>query len=219
MTIAVALHHAFGGFAIDVAFDVAGGVVALAGPSGAGKSSVLKIIAGLIVPRDGRISINGKVLLDTATGLDIPRHSRRIGFVFQEPRLFPHLTVRQNLAYGRWFAPKGGEAIGFGAAVDLLGIGHLLARKPAALSGGEQQRVAIGRALLANPRLLLLDEPLASVDEARRADIIACIERIRDGTDIPIIYVSHASEEVARLADVIVTMAGGKVTGTTRSLR
>jgi molybdate transport system ATP-binding protein len=151
------------------------------------------------------------VLVDTQRGVFIPRHRRRIGYVFQEGRLFPHLTVRQNLLYGRWFAPAGERRAGFDHVVDLLGLAGLLERRPNRLSGGEKQRVAIGRALLADPRLLLMDEPLASLDEARKAEILPYVERLRDESRVPIVYVSHSVAEVARLASSMVLLADGKV--------
>jgi molybdate transport system ATP-binding protein len=209
MSLSVAIAHEFPGFALDVAFDAPPGVTALFGRSGSGKTTVVNAVAGLLLPDRGRISAGGAVLLDRASGVVLPPHRRRLGYVFQDARLFPHLTVRQNLTYGRWFAPKGGVALE--AVVEMLGIGALLERYPVALSGGEKQRVAIGRALLSNPRLLLMDEPLAALDEARKAEILPWLERLRDGTDIPILYVSHAMAEVARLATTLVVMDQGRI--------
>ena len=209
MSLSVAIAHAFPGFTLDVAFDAPPGVTALFGRSGSGKTTVVNAVAGLLMPDRGRISAGAAVLFDRASGVALPPHQRRLGYVFQDARLFPHLTVRQNLTYGRWFAPKGGVTLE--AVVDLLGIGALLDRHPVALSGGEKQRVAIGRALLSNPRLLLMDEPLAALDEARKAEILPWLERLRDGTDIPILYVSHAMAEVARLATTLVVMDGGRI--------
>ena len=151
------------------------------------------------------------MLVDTDAGVFVPRHKRRIGYVFQEPRLFPHLSVRNNLGYGAWFTPAGERQEDFDRVVDLLGIRHLLDRRPGHLSGGEKQRVAIGRALLASPRLLLMDEPLASLDEARKAEIMPYIERLRDESSIPIIYVSHSIAEVTRLSTDMVVMAEGRI--------
>jgi molybdate transport system ATP-binding protein len=156
------------------------------------------------------VTLDGAALVDTERGILVPRHRRRIGYVFQEGRLFPHLTVRQNLLYGRWFAPRGRGGDGLERVVALLGIGALLGRRPGRLSGGEKQRVAIGRALLADPRLLLMDEPLASLDEQRKAEILPYIERLRDESKVPIVYVSHSIAEVARLATTIVLMSEGK---------
>ncbi len=212
MTLAVDIRHRQGNFALDVAFETQDGLTALFGRSGSGKTSIVNIIAGLIRPDAGRVSVGGVDLVDTARGVFMPRHKRRIGYVFQEGRLFPHLTVRQNLVYGRWFAPAAGDRDGdFDRVVDLLGIAALLPRRPGRLSGGEKQRVAIGRALLAAPRLLLMDEPLASLDDARKAEIYPYIERMRDQAGIPIVYVSHSVAEVARLASTVVLLADGKV--------
>jgi len=168
-------------------------------------------IAGLIRPDAGTVLLHGTVLVDTARGVFVPPHRRRIGYVFQEGRLFPHLTVRQNLLYGHWFTPQGARSDDFERVLGLLGIESLLERRPGRLSGGEKQRVAIGRALLSNPRLLLMDEPLASLDEARKAEIMPYIERLRDEGGVPIVYVSHSVAEVARLASTIVLISGGSV--------
>lgn len=210
MTLEVALFHRFEGFALGVEFEAPAGVTALFGRSGSGKSTVVNAVAGLLRPERGRIVAVGEVLLDTDAGRMVPAHRRRMGYVFQDGRLFPHLTVRQNLLYGRWFAPKGAGA-DFGRIVDLLGIGALLERRPGALSGGEKQRVAIGRAILSNPRLLLMDEPLAALDEARKAEILPYLERLRDELALPILYVSHSLAEVARLATTVVLLEAGRV--------
>ena len=185
MTLAIDIRHRLGDFLLDARFETGGGLIALFGRSGSGKTSIINIIAGLIRPEHGRVAIDDVVLVDTARGMFVPRHRRRIGYVFQEGRLFPHLTVRQNLLYGRWFAPQAERGDDLDRVVDLLGIGSLLERRPGRLSGGEKQRVAIGRALLANPRLLLMDEPLASLDEARKAEILPYIERLRDQSTDP----------------------------------
>jgi molybdate transport system ATP-binding protein len=203
--------HRLGGFSLEARFCAGPGLTALFGPSGSGKTALVNLIAGLSRPKRGRIVADGEVLVDTATGRFVPRHRRRIGYVFQEARLFPHLSVRGNLLYGRWFAPKGASRESLDRVVDLLGIGHLLARRPRRLSGGETQRVAIGRALLAAPRLLLLDEPLAALDAARKEEILPYIERLRDESRIPIVYVSHAVSEVARLANTVVLLRDGRV--------
>jgi molybdate transport system ATP-binding protein len=210
MTLAVNIKHRLGDFLLDARFEAGDGLIALLGRSGSGKTSIINTIAGLINPDRGYVKIDDAVLVDTAGEILVPRHQRRIGYVFQEGRLFPHLNVRQNLLYGRWFAPRRGGSE-FDAVVYLLGIGALLERRPARLSGGEKQRVAIGRALLANPRLLLMDEPLASLDEARKAEILPYIERLRDQARVPIVYVSHSIAEVARLASTVVLLSEGKV--------
>ncbi|WP_333818150.1 molybdenum ABC transporter ATP-binding protein, partial [Tabrizicola sp.] len=178
MTLSVSLGHRFGGFSLDVDFEAPSGVTALFGRSGSGKSTVVNAVAGLLRPDRGRIVIDGTIVLDTAAGIALPPHRRRMGYVFQDGRLFPHLTVRQNLLYGRWFAPRT-AGVELPRIVDLLGIGALLERRPGGLSGGEKQRVAIGRAILSNPRLLLMDEPLAALDEARKAEILPYLERLR----------------------------------------
>jgi molybdate transport system ATP-binding protein len=210
--IAVDVSHRLGDFALDAAFESSGRLTALFGPSGSGKTTLVNLIAGLMRPQRGRISVDGRVLADTETRTLLPARKRRIGYVFQDARLFPHLTVRQNLGYGRFFAPRDERYADTGAVVELLGIGHLLDRRPDRLSGGEKQRVAIGRALLASPRLILMDEPLASLDEARKAEILPYIERLRDEAGIPIVYVSHSVAEVSRLATDIVAMRDGRVT-------
>src|SRR5215470_10102307 len=208
----VDVQHRLGAFTLDAHFRSGPGLTALFGRSGAGKTSVVNAIAGLIQPHQGRIVIDGSVVLDTERGICTPTHRRRIGYVFQEDRLFPHLTVRHNLLFGRWFAPgRERRSTRFDDIVDLLGIAALLDRRPAKLSGGEKQRVAIGRALLSSPRLLLMDEPLVALDEARKAEILPYLERLRDETKVPIIYVSHSIAEVARLANRVVVMRDGKV--------
>src|SRR5688500_4462986 len=170
--LSVAVRHRFGAFQLDAAFDSPGGLTALFGRSGAGKTSLINAIAGLYRPERGRIVVDGEVLTDTERGVFVPARRRRIGYVFQEGRLFPHLTVRQNLLYGRWFAAEKAGSGEVDHVIALLGIDALLQRRPAHLSGGEKQRVAIGRALLTRPRLLVMDEPLASLDEARKTEIL-----------------------------------------------
>lgn len=198
-------------FLLDVDFASEGGCVALFGASGSGKTTVAKLIAGLERPDRGRIAVGDRVLVDTAARIETPVHKRRVGLVFQDGQLLPHLTVKQNLSYGRYFAPAQDDGVSFDAIVELLGIGHLLAARPATLSGGERQRVAIGRALLAAPRILVMDEPLASLDLERKLEILPFIERLRDELALPIVYVSHAVEEVARLATKVVRLAEGRV--------
>ncbi|SCB61375.1 molybdate transport system ATP-binding protein [Rhizobium aethiopicum] len=214
MTLIVDAKQRLGAFSLDAAFTSERGVTALFGRSGSGKTSMIRIIAGLARPDEGRVMLDGEALTETARGIFVPKHRRRFGYVFQEARLFPHLSVRANLSYGRWFAPRRADGESFDRIVDLLGIEALLDRSPSTLSGGEKQRVAIGRALLSSPRLLLMDEPLAALDEARKAEILPYLERLRDETRIPIVYVSHAIAEVARLANQVVVMHDGKVEAT-----
>ena len=213
MSLEVDVDHRRGSFRLQARFTAAPGLTALFGRSGSGKTSLVSIVGGLIHPDRGRVIVDDQSLVDTERSLFVPAHKRRIGYVFQDSRLFPHLSVRRNLLYGRWFARgDGGASADLGSVVELLGIGHLLERQPDSLSGGEKQRVAIGRALLARPRLLLMDEPLASLDEARRAEILPFVERLRDEAGVPILYVSHSVAEVARLATTVVIMAEGTVT-------
>jgi molybdate transport system ATP-binding protein len=207
----VDIAHRLAAFELDIHFRTGRGLTALFGRSGAGKTSVVNAIAGLIRPERGRIVVDGSVLIDTERGIRAPAHRRRVGYVFQEGRLFPHLTVRQNLLFGRWFARDSAPASGLDDVVDLLGIAPLLDRRPGRLSGGEKQRVAIGRALLASPRLLLMDEPLAALDAGRKDEILPYLERLRDQASVPIVYVSHSVAEVTRLANTIVLISDGRV--------
>jgi molybdate transport system ATP-binding protein len=207
----VDIAHRLAAFELDIHFRTGRGLTALFGRSGAGKTSVVNAIAGLIRPERGRIVVDGSVLIDTERGIRAPAHQRRVGYVFQEGRLFPHLTVRQNLLFGRWFARDSVPASGLDDVVDLLGIAPLLDRRPGRLSGGEKQRVAIGRALLASPRLLLMDEPLAALDAGRKDEILPYLERLRDQASVPIVYVSHSVAEVTRLANTIVLISDGRV--------
>lgn len=200
-----------GDFQIDAAFATPDlGVTALFGRSGSGKTSVVNMVAGLARPDAGRIEVGGRVLFDSGKGLDLPPERRRVGYVFQDARLFPHLSVRANLDYGLRRAPRGERRVDFDEVVALLGIEHLLERRPARLSGGEKQRVAIGRALLSSPRLLLMDEPLASLDAGRRNEVLPFIAGLPRRFDIPILYVSHAMDEILRLADNLVIMDDGR---------
>lgn len=185
-------------------FKALSGLTALFGPSGAGKTSVLDAVAGLLRPERGTITVNGTVLFDSEAGIDLPPEQRACGYVFQDGRLFPHRSVEQNLLFGWRLVPESRRFLTPEEALDFLGIGHLLDRLPRTLSGGEAQRVAIGRALLSGPRCLLMDEPLASLDEARREEIMRVIERIRDELKLPILYVSHDRSEVDRLADQVI---------------
>ena len=211
MSIKAQFRLAWPGFALDVDLDLpASGVTAVFGPSGCGKTTLLRCIAGL-ERGTGRLDVNGEAWQDANSFL--PAHRRPLGYVFQDARLFTHLTVRGNLYYGRrrvFRGTTGADSRGFDSVVELLGLGPLLDRFPERLSGGEQQRVAIARALLTAPRLLLLDEPLAALDHARKREILPYLERLRDELEIPVIYVSHAADEVARLADHLVVMEGGR---------
>ncbi len=207
MSLSVRIIRREGEPTIDAAFEAPAGVTALFGRSGAGKTSLVNAIAGLLRPDSGRIAVDGEVLFDSGAGINLPVHRRRIGYVFQEGRLFPHMSVRANLLFGR----REGGAEEVDRVVALLGLDALLARRPAGLSGGEKQRVALGRALLSNPRLLLLDEPLAALDEARKAEILPYVERLRDEAGLPILYVSHSLPEVARLATTVVALSEGRV--------
>lgn len=211
--IEVAVRLRQGEFLLDAAFSASGGVTALFGPSGAGKSTLLDVIAGLRRPEAARIAVAGERLADLDAGLWPPPRRRRIGYVFQDARLFPHLSVRRNLLYG---APGIGRLAEVAA---LLGLEAMLHRRPATLSGGERQRVAIGRALLSEPRLLLMDEPLAAVDGVRRSEILPYIERLRDVVRLPILYVSHNEAEVEQLADAVVHLSNGRVQTVRRSPR
>jgi molybdate transport system ATP-binding protein len=211
VSLEVRIVHQLGAFRLDADFTSDGRVTALFGPSGAGKTSVVNSLAGLIRPTTGRVVVDGQLLFDDRAGVCVPPHRRRIGYVFQEGRLFPHLTVRQNLLYGWWFTPRSERHEQLDPVIDLLGLRALLGRRPGRLSGGEKQRVALGRALLASPRLLLMDEPLASLDAARKDEILPYIERLRDETRVPIVYVSHSVSEVARLANTLVVLADGRV--------
>jgi molybdate transport system ATP-binding protein len=211
MTLSVALRHRAGDFALEAAFEAPAGITVLFGRSGSGKTTIVNAVAGLLHPEAGRIAVDGRVLFDAAGGIFVPVHRRRIGYIFQEGRLFPHLTVRQNLLFGHWFAPRGGAREDLARIVDLLGIAPLLGRRPGALSGGEKQRVAIGRALLCAPDLILADEPLAALDEARKAEILPYFERLSREVAVPILYVSHAPSEVARLATTVVALEAGRV--------
>ncbi len=200
-------------FTVTAKFETGAGVTALFGPSGAGKTTIVNMIAGLVAPDRGRIEIDGALLFDSAAKLNVPPHRRRIGYVFQDGRLFPHLSVAQNLDYGRWMRGLPRDDAERDHVVAMLGIGHLLNRRPGKLSGGERQRVAIGRTLLTQPRLLLLDEPLASLDAARKVEILPYLERLRDEAEIPMIYVSHQASEIRRIASRVVRLDSGRVTG------
>jgi len=208
MSADVRIRHVQGDFSLDVAFTAAsGGVTALFGPSGSGKTSIVHALAGLTRPAHGRIVLEGRTVLDTEAGIFMPPEKRRIGLVFQDARLFPHMSVEKNLLFGWRRSEERAAPHDISRIIALLGLEHLLPRAPKHLSGGEKSRVALGRALLSSPDILLLDEPLASLDAARRAEILPWLERLRDIARMPIFYVSHSLEEVARLAPGVWVLA------------
>ncbi len=209
--LSVAAKRRQGEFLLDVDFAAGAGVTALFGRSGSGKTSVVNMVAGLYRPDRGRIVVGERVLFDSGAGVDVAPERRRVGYVFQEARLFPHMSVRGNLEYGLRRVPRDQRYVDFGQVVSVLGVEHLLDRRPSRLSGGEKQRVAIGRALLASPKLLLMDEPLASLDAGRKAEVLPFIARLPREFDIPILYVSHSMEEILRLADTLVVIDKGRV--------
>ena len=211
MSLSVQLSHPSGDFRLEAGFSSGAGLTAVFGPSGAGKTTIVNAIAGLVKPESGQIILNGKTLFDSALGIDLPPHRRRIGYVFQDGRLFPHLSVAGNIRFGTRFAPGGHDPAREAEVVDLLGLGGLMSRRPGGLSGGEKQRVALARALLSQPELLLMDEPLAALDGPRKDEILPYLEALRDSAALPIIYVSHSVAEVARLADHLVLLQRGRV--------
>lgn len=198
-----------GAFRLAAAFTAGPGITVLLGPSGAGKTTILHIVAGLIRPDRGRIVLDGEVLCDTAARSFVPPHNRHIGLVFQDAQLFPHLTVAQNLAFGSWFN-RGATQLSRDHVIDVLGIGGLLERRPARLSGGEKSRVALARALLSSPRLLLMDEPLSGLDDDKRQAILPLVESVRDEFGVPMLYVTHAKDEAQRLANRVITVEKGR---------
>jgi molybdate transport system ATP-binding protein len=207
----VRLHLKYSAFALEVDLHLPGrGVTALYGHSGSGKTTCLRCIAGLERAENGFVQVNDEVWQDSRSGLFVPPHKRALGYVFQEASLFPHLSVRANLEFGLKRIPRAQRRVDMAQATELLGIGHLLERHPQHLSGGERQRIGIARALLTSPRLLLMDEPLAALDSKRKSEILPYLERLHDELDIPVLYVSHAQDEVARLADHIVLLRDGK---------
>jgi molybdate transport system ATP-binding protein len=211
MSLHVKVAHSVGRIVLDVAFDSGGGLTAIVGPSGAGKTTLLHIIAGLLRPDRGVVRLDGEPLVDTTSREWRPPHRRRIGYVTQEPRLFPHLSVRQNVRYGQWFLKPADRRLGFDSVVELLDLGPLLARRPSRLSGGEQQRVALARALLTSPRLLLLDEPLSAVDVERRKEILPYLDRLRTELTIPMLYVTHSIAEVEHRAERVLALNEGRL--------
>ena len=211
MTLEVSLTHRFDAFSLQVEVTAAAGITAIFGRSGAGKTTLANAVAGLVSPEAGRMSLAGVVLFDSGLGINVPPQERRIGYVFQDGRLFPHLSVLGNLKFGARFAGEPVTVAQEKRIIDMLGLGPLLSRRPATLSGGEQQRVAIGRALLSAPQLLIMDEPLAALDGPRKAEILPYLERLRDEAGLPMLYVSHAIDEIARLADTLVVLQDGLV--------
>jgi molybdate transport system ATP-binding protein len=211
VTLEVQVSHSLGRLALDVSFASGDGLTALIGPSGAGKTSVLHVIAGLLRPDRAVVRLDGQALVDTGRRVWIPPHRRHVGYMCQEPRLFPHLSVRQNLLYGRWFTRSANRRVRVDDVIALLDLSEILNRRPARLSGGEKQRVALGRALLMSPRLLLLDEPLASVDAERKGDILPYLDRLRAELIMPVIYVTHAVGEITGRADTVIVLDNGKV--------
>ena len=213
MSIRVKLQHSPPGFALQVDLELPGrGVSAIFGPSGCGKTTLLRCIAGLERRAKGYLSVDDEVWQDDAHSISVPVHQRALGYVFQDASLFAHLSVSQNLNYGMQRVPKALRRVSLEQSVALLGIAHLLQRRPDALSGGERQRVAIARALASSPRILLLDEPLAALDTARKSEVLPYLEKLHSELDMPVLYVSHAIDEVARLADHLVLLDAGKVT-------
>ncbi len=213
MALLVDVRKKLGDFSLDVKARSQARCTALFGPSGAGKTSLVKMIGGLLRPDAGRIVLGGRVLFDSAAGVDVAVCDRRIGHVFQDGRLFPHMSVEKNLLYG-WRGGKSDMTAMLAHVSGLLDIDHLRGRRPARLSGGERQRVAIGRALLSSPSALILDEPLSSLDMKRKAEILPYLDRLRRESDLPIIYVSHSPDEVRRLAQAMIVMDGGMVVDT-----
>jgi len=209
--LSLTLEHQMEGFTLDVHFDVPHGLTVLFGASGSGKTSVINAVAGLTKDARGRIELDGNVLMNSGKGIHVPTCKRRIGYIFQDARLFPHLNVRRNLDYARRVTGAPQNTAEFSRVVEMLGIEHLLERRPTLLSGGEKQRVAIGRALLSRPRLILADEPLAALDDARKAEILPYFERLRDEAEVPLLYVTHSATEVARLATTVIALDAGRV--------
>ena len=200
-----------GAFTLEARFRAeAKAITALFGPSGAGKTTIVNIMAGLLRPDQGRITLNERVLFDAKAKINLPPERRKVGYVFQDGRLFPHLSVRSNLLYGLRLLKPSQRRLNLEAVVELMDIGRLLDRRPATLSGGEKQRVGVGRALLSSPELLLMDEPLASLDQERKEQVLPFLLRLPRELDIPIIYVSHSQEEISYLGARVVTVSGGK---------
>lgn len=211
MQFELTLRHRFPDRELDLSVTGGPGVTALFGPSGAGKTTAIKVMAGLLYPQQGRVRLDGRILFDRAAGIALPPHRRGMGCVFQDGRLFPHLTVRENIRFGQRYGTRP-PVLPEGALIDLLGIGALLGRRPATLSGGETQRVALARALLAGPDMLLMDEPLAALDTPRKEEILPYLDRLKTEMRMPILYVTHSVEEIARLADHVAILEAGRIT-------
>ncbi len=211
MTLSLNITKQFEGFKLDASLELPAGLTVLFGPSGSGKTTLLNAVAGLVTPDTGHLVIDGQVLFDSAKNIHLPPHKRGLGFVFQDARLFPHLSVEQNLNYGRYFTVNKPSEADVNQIIEMLGIRHLLSRGAAKLSGGERQRVSLGRALLSKPKMLLADEPLAALDGARKAELLPFFERLRDELNLPVLYVTHSVSEAARLASTVVAMEAGKV--------
>lgn len=211
MTLKVNIQHRFPGIELDISFDAGPGVTALFGRSGAGKSTIAQAISGVFAPNQGHIELMGDVLYSSEKDVNRPAHTRGVGYVFQKDLLFPHFSVQGNLEYSRRHGRRGSTTLQQTYVVDMLGIGPLLNRRPSGLSGGERQRVAIARALLSNPSLLVLDEPLSALDDQRKMEILPYLERLRDQSKVPILYISHSVSEIARLADHVVALEKGRV--------
>lgn len=211
MSFEIALSHRIGGLDLDIALSGGAGVTALFGPSGCGKTTVVRCAAGLLTPDAGRIAVHGVPLFDRAARVNVPAHKRRMGTVFQDGRLFPHMTVLQNLRFPARFHPRAGAGADEDSLIALLGLEAVLHRHPATLSGGETQRVALARALLSDPQMLLMDEPLAALDGPRKDDILPYLDRLKSHAGLPILYVTHSVEELARLADQVAVMQNGKI--------
>lgn len=209
--LSVSISGARDGFSLDLSFMAPSGLTVLFGASGSGKTSVVNAVAGLDRSASGHVTLGDHILMDSAQGVFVPPNQRRIGYIFQDARLFPHLSVRRNLDYARHVTRAPEDPTAFNRVVEMLGIGHLLDRRTPNLSGGEKQRVAIGRALLSQPQLILADEPLAALDEARKEEILPYFERLRDEGEIPVLYVTHAATEVARLATTVIALENGRV--------
>ncbi|MEZ7813147.1 MAG: molybdenum ABC transporter ATP-binding protein [Paracoccaceae bacterium] len=212
MTLKIELNHDIGALKLQIALEMGGGVTGISGPSGSGKTTLINIISGIIKPQSGRISLRDHVFFDSGRGIFIPPHLRKVGYIFQEPRLFPHLTLRQNLTYGYRFQNRYRSfEKDLDYVIDLLGLEGLLGNRIATLSGGEKQRVAIGRALMTKPDLFLMDEPLSALDYSRRSEILPYLARLHQDSKTPILYVSHAMTEIAQLADDMLVIKEGRV--------